>query len=267
MKALNIIVCVKPIPDPERWSQITIDDVTKTLIRGNIPLVANPLDKHALEEALLLREKYGGKVTVISMAPPQAKAVLREMLAMGADEAVLLSDRLFAGADTLGTAYTLAAGIRKIEDFDLILCGNRSMDGGTSQVGPELAVYLGISHVTYVREIEIIDDSFLRVKRLLEDCYIAYELRIPTLLSVMKEINIPRYPSISGIFGALKREIKVWSSSNLDIDTSKVGLIGSPTQVTDLYAFEVKRECEILRGTPEKVAGILVDRLRELGIL
>lgn len=267
MKALNIIVSVKPIPDPERWSQITIDNVTKTIRRENIPLVANPLDKHALEEALRIREKCGGKITVISMAPPQAKDVLREMLAMGADEAVLLSDKLFAGADTLGTSYTLAAGIRKIGDFDLIFCGNRSMDGGTGQVGPELAVYLGIPHVTCVRQVEILDNGYLRVKRFLEDGYIAFELRMPALLSVMKEINIPRYPSISGIFGALKKEIKVWSSSDLDIDTSKVGLIGSPTQVIDVFAFEVRRECEILRGLPEKVAGILVDRLRELGIL
>lgn len=267
MKAPNIIICVKPIPDPERWSQISIDNATKTIRRENVPFVVNPLDKHALEEALRIREECGGKITAISMAPPQGKDVLREILAIGADEAILLTDKLFAGADTLGTSRTLAAAIEKIGDFDLVFCGNRSMDGGTGQVGPELAVCLGIPHVTYVREVEIVDNDHLRVERLLEDGSIVFELRTPALLSVTKEINVPRYPSISDIFSASRKEINIWSSGNLDIDTSKVGLFGSPTQVTDVFGFEAKRECEILRDSPEKTARMLVDRLRESGVL
>ena len=267
LTALSLVVCIKPVPDPRRWSDITLDPVTKTLRREGIPSVINPIDMYALEEALRLKEKHGGNVTVISMAPPTAIDNLREAIAMGADEAILLSDRSFAGADTLATSYVLAAGIRKLGKFDLILCGNRSLDGGTGQVGPELAEFLGIPHITNVRKIDFINRRLIRVESAMEYGYALIEAQIPVVLTVVKGINTPRDIALNRISEAMRKEIKIWGMNDLEVDKNMVGLSGSPTQVVDVFVPEIKRRGEILDGAPEAVAKLLVKRLRQVGVL
>jgi len=267
LSPVKSIVCVKPVPDPRHWSELALDPVTKTLRREGIPSVLNPLDKHALEEALRIKERFGGIVTAISMAPLTATDSLREAIAIGADDAVLLSDRSFAGADTLATSYALAAAIKKLGEFDLILCGNQSLDGGTGQVGPEIAEFLGVPHVTYARKIQILERGIVRVERALEYGYMVIEGRMPLVLSVVKEINVPRYVSLMRISEAMQAEVRVWTSRDLDIDSSRIGLSGSPTQVADLFLPVMERRGEMLSGAPDTASKLLVQRLRELGVL
>lgn len=267
MPPVNCIVCLKPVPDPCRWSELALDPITKTLRREGIPTVLNPLDKHALEEALRIKERSGGTVTVISMAPLTATDGLREAIAIGADDAVLLSDKSFAGADTLATSYALAAAVKKLGKFDLVLCGNQSLDGGTGQVGPEIAEFLGIPHVTYARKIDLLDRRVARVERALEHGYMVIEGRMPLVLSVVEEINVPRHISLMRISDAMQAEVRVWTSRDLDIDGSRIGLSGSPTQVADLFLPVMKRRGEMMSGPPDAVSKLLIDRLRELGVL
>ena len=267
MPPVNSIVCVKPVPDPRRWSELALDPVTKTLRREGIPIVLNPLDKHALEEALRIKERFGGRVTAISMAPLTATDSLREAIAIGADDAVLLSDKSFAGADTLATSYVLAAAIKKLGKFDLILCGNQSLDGGTGQVVPEIAEFLGAPHVTYVRKMALLDGGIARVERAVENGYMLIEARMPLVLSVVKEINIPRHVSLMRISEAMQAEVPVWTSRDLDVDRSRIGLSGSPTQVADLFLPVLKRRGEMLSGAPDAVSKLLIEKLHELGVL
>ena len=267
MTALSIVVCVKPVPDPEHWEKITLDPVTKTLRRKGIPSVINPLDKHAIEEALRIKEKHGGNVTVVSMAPPTVIDNLREAIALGADEAILLSDRSFAGADTLATSYVLAAGIRKLGKFDLVLCGNQSLDGSTGQVGPEVAEFLGVPHVTNVRKIDFIGRRLIRVESAIEQGYILMEVQTLAVLTVVKEINTPRHIPLTRISKAMRREIKIWTMKDLDVDRNIVGLSGSPTQVANVFMPEMKRRGEILDGEPEIAVKLLVEKLRQLGVM
>lgn len=267
MPPVDSIVCVKPVPDPQYWSQLILDAASKTLRREGIPSILNPLDKHAIEEALRIREKFGGKVTVISMAPLTATSNLREAIALGADEALLLSDKSFAGADTLATSYVLSAAIKKLERFDLIICGNRSLDAGSGQVGPEIAEFLGISHMTHVRKVDFVGDGRIRVERTLEHGYMTAEAGIPMLISVTKEINVPRHIPLMRILEATRAEIRVWTAENLDIDSKLIGLSGSPTRVVDLFLQEMKRRGERISGTPETASKLLIQRLRELGVL
>lgn len=264
---LKIVVCIKQVPDPDFFSQITIDPATKTIIRKGIPAVVNQLDKNALEEALKIREAFGGKVVVISMGPSEAKEALREALAMGADDALLLSDKAFAGADSLATSYTLAAGIKKLGDFDLVLCGNQTVDGCTSQVGPQLAEFLGIPHVTSVRRIDFIDKNTLKAEEAIEHGYIIVEAKLPVLLTLVKGINKPRHPTVQGILGVAEREIRVLGRKDIDVEADKIGLIGSPTKVTDCFSPELKRMNIILKGRPEEVSEELVKRLRKLALV
>ena len=267
MTALNIIVCIKPVPDPQHWMKITLDPVTKTLRREGIPSVINPLDKHALEEALRIKEKHGGYVTVVSMAPPTVIDNLREAIALGADEAILLSDRSFAGADTLATSYVLAAGIKKLGKFDMVLCGNQSLDGSTGQVGPEVAEFLGIPHVTNVKKISFVDRGLIRVESTIEHGLILMEVQTPAVLTVLREINTPRHIPLIRISEAMRKEIKTWTMKDLDVDRDMVGLSGSPTQVADIFMPEIKRRGEILDGEPEIVIKLLVEKLRQLGVM
>ena len=267
MTALNIVVCIKPVPDPQHWAKITLDPVTKTLRRKGIPSVINPLDKHALEEALRIKEKHGGYVTVVSMAPPMAMDNLREAIALGADEAILLSDQSFAGADTLATSYVLAAGIKKLGKFDLIFCGNQSLDGSTGQVGPELAEFLGVPHITHVRKIDFIDTGLIRVESAIEHGHALMEVQTPVVLTVVREINTPRHIPLMRISEAMRKEIEIWAMKDLDVDRNMVGLSGSPTQVADVFMPEMKRRGEILDGEPEIVVKLLVERLRQLGVM
>lgn len=232
---MHAIVCIKQVPDT---TDVKVNPETGTLIREGVPSIVNPFDTYAIEEALRLREKFGGKVTVISMGPPQAKEALKEAIAMGADEAILLSDRAFAGSDTWATAYTLANAIRKIGDFDVILCGKQAIDGDTGQVGPGIARQLDIEQLTYVFKIQEIDFQAKRiqVERLLEEGREVVETRLPALLTVVKDINQPRYPTIMGIRRATRTEIPVWTAADLpDARPDLLGLKGSPTQVVRVF--------------------------------
>ncbi len=257
---MNIIVSIKQVPDT---TEVRIDPVTNTLIREGVPTIINPFDENAIEEGLRLRDKHGGKVTVITMGPPQAADALREALAMGADDAILVSDRRFAGADTLATSYTLSQTIKKIGKFDVLLFGKQAIDGDTAQVGPGVAEHLGIPQVAYVRKIEI-NDNTARVERVMEDGYEIIELKLPALFTVVKEINEPRFPSLKGKIMAKKREIPVWTVEDIEADAHSVGLDGSPTKVIRTFTPSPRGKGEILQGTVEEQVSELVKRLQEL---
>lgn len=256
---MDIIVCVKQVPDT---NEVKIDPKTGTLIRDGVPSIINPEDKTALEAALQLKEQFGGKVTVLSMGPKQAEDALREALAMGADETILVSDRAFAGADTLATSYTLAKAIEKVGRFDLIFCGRQAIDGDTAQVGPEIAEQLGVPQITYVKEIVCKGDR-LEVKRALEDGYAVVDTPMPALLTVVSELNEPRYPSVKGIVDAFKKEIKVWTVNELPVERERLGLEGSPTQVVKTFSPTRQRAGEVLQGNASEVVVSLVDRLKQ----
>lgn len=257
---MNIVVLIKQVPDT---TDVKIDPKTGTLIREGVPSIINPDDKHAIEEALVLKEKFGGKVTVISMGPPQAMDALRESKAMGVDDNILLSDRAFAGADTWATSYTLAAAIKKVADYDLIICGRQAIDGDTAQVGPQIAECLDLPQITYVRKIEI-DGKTMRVERALEDGFERIETTLPALITVIKDLNQPRYPSVRGIVEAC-REAKypIWTAKDIDAEPSKIGLEGSPTQVKRSFAPEPHGAGLILEGTTEQMAKDLVAKLKD----
>lgn len=260
---MRIIVCVKQVPDV---TEVRIDPKTNTLIREGVPSIMNPYDLHAVEAGLQIREKVGGKVTVVTMGPPQAEEVLREAISMGVDDAVLLTDRRFAGADTWATAYTLSKAALKI-GFDLIICGKQAIDGDTAQVGPEMAEFLDIPHVSYVRKIESIKPSELIVERLMDDCYEKIALSLPALITVVKELNSPRPPSIRGKMAAKKAQIPRWSLEDIGAEEENVGLKGSPTMVKNIFAPPPRGERRIIEGTPEEQVEILVKELRRLGCL
>jgi electron transfer flavoprotein alpha/beta subunit len=218
--SMNIIVCIKQVPDT---AEVRINSETGTLIREGVPSIVNPLDMHAIEAGLQIREKVGGKVVVLTMGPPQAETALRDAISMGADEAFLLSDRAFAGSDTWATSYTLSRAIQKL-DADVIICGKQAIDGDTAQVGPEMAEFLNIPHISYIRKIEDITDSTVRVQRLMDEGYDIVESTLPALLTVVRELNEPRLPSLKGKMVAKKAEIKKWGSSDIMADENNVGL-------------------------------------------
>jgi len=265
--SLNIVVCIKQVPDPEFFSKITIDPVKQTIRREGIPTIINPLDKYALEEGLRIKERFSGKVTVLSMGPPNAREVLEEALAMGIDDAALLCDGMFAGADTLATAYPLAGGIKKLGNFDLILCGNETVDGATGQVGPQLAELLGIPHITFVNEIKWTNERELIVNRALERGYMKLQVSLPVLISVVKGINEPRLPTVLGIMEAAEKDIKSFNAQDIDVSEANVGLDGSPTRVTGVFEHQSKRKGEMLEGLPEDIVKRAIKRLRELNAI
>ena len=255
---MNIVVCLKQVPDT---TVVKIDQKTGTLIRDGVPSIINPEDKHALEAALQLKDNYGAHVTVISMGPPQAKNALREALCMGADEAILLTDRAFGGADTLATSKTIAAAIRKLE-YDIIFAGRQAIDGDTAQVGPEIAEHLGIPQVTYVQNVEV-DGDKLTVKRALEDGYQVVEVKTPCLLTAIEELNEPRYMNVANIFATNDDQIKIMTAADIDVDPSELGLKGSPTKVKKSMTKEAKGAGEIVKeSAPEAVAYVL-GKLKE----
>jgi electron transfer flavoprotein alpha/beta subunit len=260
---LNIIVCIKQVPDT---TEVKINPETGTLVREGVPSIINPFDTYAIEEGLRLKEQLGGNVTVLSMGPPQAQEALKEAVAMGADQAVLLSDRAFAGSDTWATAYVLSQAIRKIGGYDLILCGKQAIDGDTGQVGPGIARQLAISQLTYVFKIRELDPELGRVvaERLLEEGREVVETSLPALLTVVKDINRPRYPSFMGIRRAAKMEIPIWSVGDIPgIDEDKCGLKGSPTQVVRVFS-PPRREGTVdlvQADSAEATAACLADKL------
>jgi electron transfer flavoprotein beta subunit len=257
---MNIVVCIKQVPDT---AEVRINPETNTLVREGVPSIINPYDMHAIEAGLQIREKAGGKVTVITMGPPQAESALRDAISMGADEGVLLTDRAFAGSDTWATSYTLAKAVEKL-GADIVICGKQAIDGDTAQVGPEMAEFMNIPHISYVRRTETIEAESIRVQRLMDEGYDVVESSLPVLLTVVKELNEPRLPSLKGKMAARKAEIRKWSSSDLGADADKIGLKGSPTQVKNIFAPKAKKDRKMLEGTLEEQVGALV---RELGNL
>jgi electron transfer flavoprotein beta subunit len=263
----SIVVCVKAVPDPGDADKIRIDPVTKALPRHEIPLVLNPLDRNALEAALQVKEQGGAHITIISMGPPLAENVVKECLALGADVGILLSNPAFAGADAFATAFTLAKAIEKLDTVDCVLCGRASSDGATEWVGPELATFLGMPVVTMVREFVHTEGSNWTVKADIENGFRLVEVDLPAVFTVTHEANNPQRLSFSGIIQARKKEITTWGLDQMGLSEDSVGEKGSPTIVSDLAAVEAKRSCEIVEGTHEEKADILIDKLIGAGVL
>lgn len=257
----RIIVCIKPVPDPKHWHKVTMDPVTMTLRREEIPNIMNPLDKHALEAALSIREARGGEVVLLSMAPPFAKSILKEGLAMGADRAVLISDRAFAGSDSLATSRILAAGCRWIGACDLVLLGNFSIDGSTAQVCSQLAELLRLPNVMHVSGLEWDAGGRMIVTQRIENGHVRLLASLPLVLSVRKELNKPRYVSFAGILEAEKKEMHVLSNAELNLEPATVGFAGSPTKMAGLEVRRSERARVRLEGTPEDVVQHLADRI------
>ena len=251
---MKILVCVKQVPDT---SQVKIDPKTNRLQRSGVKNILNPFDAHALEAALMLREQYGGMVTVLTMGPPQAASMLRECIAKGADRAVLLTDRRFGGADTLATAYTLAAGIRKQGEFDVVICGKQAVDGDTAQVGSQIAEMLDIPQVTNVSHLEWQENQVLATREH-EDGYEVLEVALPLLLTVGKSLNTPRYPSIKGLLQAKEAEIEMWGADDLDIEPERIGIQGSPTRVRRTFTPQLRQHGKIqqVENVEEAVADL-----------
>jgi len=257
---MKILVCVKQVPDT---NEVRIDPVKGTLIREGVPSILNPDDANALEAALRIKDQDPStQVAVLTMGPPQATYMLRECLAMGADEAYLLSDRAFGGADTCATSTTIAAGIRKVPGVEVIFAGRQAIDGDTAQVGPQVAQRLGIPVVTYVQNIEVGDGKAM-VQRQMEDGYELIEVRMPCLLTCVKELNEPRYMSVGRIVDAYQKEITVWDHTAVDLGAEECGLNASPTQVFRSFTPPQKGKGEMLAGSVGEMAKSLVGKLNE----
>jgi len=264
---LRFVVCVKAVPEPKAAEELKIDPVTKSLARLDIPLVINPLDRNALEAALLIKEQSAAHITVISMGPPPAGDIVKECLALGADNGILLSDPSFAGADAFATAYTLAKAIEKVAAVDVVLCGRASSDGATEWVGPELAIFLDMPVVTMVREFVESEGTSWKVKADLENGYRLVQVELPAVFTVTQDVNTPHTLSFSGIIKARKKEITTWGLDDLALPAESVGLKGSPTIVSNLTYVESKRECQIIEGTLEEKVDILINKLVEAGVI
>ncbi len=258
---MHFVVCIKQVPET---TDVKINPETNTLIREGVDSIINPFDMYAIEEALRLRDKLGGTVTAISMGPPQAEAALREAISMGVNEGILVSDRAFAGSDTWATSYTLAMAIRKIGDFDVVLFGKQASDGDTAQVGPGVATHLDLPQITYVRKIEEVDETHIVAERLLENGYESVESPLPVALTVVKEINDPRLPSLKGKMAARKAEIPTWSAEDIGADPACLGLDGSPTKVLKIFTPPSREGGEIFEGEPHECAKKLVAALKEI---
>lgn len=257
---MKVVVCIKQVPDT---AEVRIDPETGTLIREGVTSIINPYDTHAIEAGLGIRDRLGAdrvEVTVLTMGPPQAETALREALSLGVNSAVLLSDRAFAGSDTWATSLTLSAAIRKLS-ADIVICGKQAIDGDTAQVGPEVAHLLDIPHVSYVRKIEEISDSSIRVQRLMDDGYDRVESSLPVLITVVRELNEPRLPSLKGKMAAKKAEIMLWTAADLGVPEDELGLKGSPTKVKNIFAPEPRGDTTVLTGTPEEQAATLVNEV------
>ena len=261
---MHAIVCIKSVPDT---TEVRFDPETNTLIRDEVESIINPFDTYAIEEALRLKEAHGGKVTVLSMGPPKAEKELKEAIAMGCDEAVLLSAREFAGADTWATSYTLAQAIQKIGDYDIILCGKQAMDGDTGQVGPAIASRLDLPLATYVRRIYDISAKGLRVERMVEGGSEILWTPLPALLTVVKEIAYPRLPTLRGKQRARRTELPVWKPADIEARVEWLGLKGSPTRVVKIRKPQVARRGTVIRvrdqGDVDRAATRLIQFLRE----
>jgi electron transfer flavoprotein beta subunit len=260
---LKIVVCIKQVPDT---AEVRINPETNTLIRDGVPSIINPYDLHALEAGLEIRESIGGTVTTLTMGPPQAEDALREALSLGIDHAVLLTDRAFSGADTWATAFALSKAIEYL-GADIILCGKQAIDGDTAQVGPEIAAFLNIPHIAYIRKIDTIREDSIIVQRLMDDGYDLMESSLPVLLTVVKEINVPRMPSLKGKMAAKKAEVKRMTASDIEAGDDDIGLKGSPTQVKDIFAPKTTKDRKMIDGTTEEKIAALLKELKAFGCL
>ena len=261
---MEILVCVKQVPDT---AEVKIDPEKHTVIRAGVPNIFNPFDQNALEAALQLKDSQGARVTLLSMGPPQADVMLRECLAMGADDAYLLTDRKVGGSDTLATGYCLAQAVRKvaelqgIEQFDIVLCGKQAIDGDTAQVGPQIATELGIPQITYAAEINV-DGTTVRVKQQNEEGYIVTEAQFPVLITAVKELNEPRFPTIRGTMKAKKREIPHLSADDIKVDETKIGLKGSPTMVRKIFTPPQRTQGLVIKEEdPNAAVSVLMEKL------
>ncbi|MFA5084932.1 MAG: electron transfer flavoprotein subunit beta/FixA family protein [Candidatus Omnitrophota bacterium] len=258
---MNIIVCIKQVPNT---TDVKIDPVKNTLIREGVESIINPFDTYAIEEAVRLKERFTGKVTVVTMGPPQAESALKEAISLGCDEGILVSDRKFAGSDTWATSYTLACAIKKIGAFDIILCGKQASDGDTAQVGPGISTHLDVPQVTYVKKIEEIKDNLARVERMTEEGYDIVETPIPCLFTVVKEINTPRLPSLKGMMRAKSAKIIQWTAADINADPKNIGLDGSPTRVVKIFTPAPRKGGEILKGDTADVAKQVGTLLKDI---
>ena len=261
---MNFIVCIKQVPGT---TEVRIDKETNTLIREGVESIINPFDTYAIEEGIRLRERFGGRTTVITMGPQQAQEALREAISVGVDDCILVSDRAFAGSDTLATSYILSKAITKVGEHDLIITGKQTLDGDTGQVGPGIAQRLGTPFVGYVSQIEEITDGGMRVQRMVDEGYEIIETPLPCVISVTKEINVPRLPSIRGTMKAKSAEIPVWSAQDLDIEADKVGVGGSPTRVIHIWSPKRERQSQMMEGKPDSQVAQLLEKLGESNII
>lgn len=260
---MRIIVCIKQVPDS---GEVRFDKETHTMIREGLPSIINPFDENAIEAALQLREEHGGEVIALCMGAPHAEEQLRQAVAMGVDKAILLSDRRFALADTLATAYSLSTAIKKIGDYDLLFFGKQAIDGDTAQVGPGVAEMLELPQITYARKVKVSDGKVV-AERVLEDCSESVEADIPAVVTVVKEMNEPRHASLRGVMKAKKAEIPIWKPEDIDADLTRIGRDGSATNVIKTFTPERRSDSEQLSGSPEEIAEALFARLRQQNII
>ena len=260
---MKIVVCIKQVPDT---TEVRLDPVTGTLIRDGVPSIINPDDKGGLELALGLKDTYGAEVTVITMGPTQAEAVLREAYAMGVDRVILLTDRKFAGADTLATSNALAGALRTLE-YDLIITGRQAIDGDTAQVGPQIAELLDIPQISYLEDLKYDGKKTFTVKRSVEEGYQILEVDSPCLVTVLSTANKARYMTVKGIVEAFDKQVEVWGFENIDVEEAKLGLKGSPTKVKKAFTKGVKSAGEIYEVDAEDSVGIIISKLKEKFII
>jgi electron transfer flavoprotein beta subunit len=260
---MRIAVCIKQVPNT---TEVKINPKTNTLIREGVESIINPFDMYAIEEALRLKEKFNAETFVITMGPPQAGSALREAVSMGIDNPVLLSDRAFAGSDTWATSLTLAKAIEKIGNIDLIICGKQASDGDTAQVGPGIAAHLNIPQATYVNHIKNInlEERWIEVSRLLENGFEIVRVELPALITVVKEINEPRTPSLKGKMRAKSIEIPVFTNKELQIPENMIGLNGSPTQVVEIFTPSHKVGGKIFQGDPDIIVDQFISEIKDL---
>ncbi len=262
---MRIVVPIKQVPET---NAVKMDEATGTMIRDKVEAIINPLDLYSIETAIRLREAHGGEVTVISMGPPKAMTALREAIAMGCDTGVLICDKAFAGSDTWSTSYTLAAGIAKLGEFDIIICGERATDGDTGQVGPGIAAFMDLPVITYISAVDEVADGKCKVHRLVEGGYEVLSMKLPGVLTVVKEVATPRLPTLRGKQKARAAEIPTWGPADMDLKGEYLGLNGSPTRVVKIFRPKVARQCvkvfitgEITADdAAEKLVGFLTER-------
>jgi electron transfer flavoprotein beta subunit len=262
---LKIIVCIKQVPDPEHAK---MDEKSGTVVREGVELMVNPFDLYAVEEGLRLKEKMRGEVIAISMGPPQAETALREVIGMGVDKGILLTSRDFAGADTWATSYTIAKACEKIKDYDLIICGKQAIDGDTAQVGPGVAAQLGIPQITFVRKLDEITEKNIKAERLVEGGYEVISSPLPLLITVVKEINEPRLPTLKGRLNAKKAEIVHWSPEDIEAEKDKIGINGSPTKVDEIFTPDLSKDGKIFNTDQiDEAAEEIIKKQKEIGLI